>query len=184
MKVLNLFAYTGIASLVAAKAGAEVTHIDASKKAIGWARENQTLAGLGDAADPLDLRRRGEIRRARGSGAATATTGSSSTRRNSAAGRRARSGTSSPTSRACSRACVGAALGDAAVSDPHRLLDPRLLPVDPRARRRVPGRPRRPPRVGRAGAAARRAAGGSCRRRCSAVVARWLSGEPCRRRGG
>ena len=47
-KILNLFAYTGIASLVAAKAGAEVTHIDASKKAIGWARENQTAAGLGD----------------------------------------------------------------------------------------------------------------------------------------
>lgn len=47
-KVLNLFAYTGIASLVAAKAGAEVVHIDASKKAIGWARENQTTAGLDD----------------------------------------------------------------------------------------------------------------------------------------
>ena len=47
-KVLNLFGYTGIASLVAAKAGAEVVHIDASKKAIGWARENQAAAGLGD----------------------------------------------------------------------------------------------------------------------------------------
>lgn len=46
VKVLNLFAYTGIASLVAARAGAAVTHIDASKKAIGWARENQTLANL------------------------------------------------------------------------------------------------------------------------------------------
>jgi 23S rRNA (cytosine1962-C5)-methyltransferase len=46
VKILNLFAYTGIASLVAARAGAAVTHIDASKKAIGWARENQTLAGL------------------------------------------------------------------------------------------------------------------------------------------
>jgi 23S rRNA (cytosine1962-C5)-methyltransferase len=45
-RVLNLFAYTGIASLVAAKAGAEVVHIDASKKAIGWARENQASAGL------------------------------------------------------------------------------------------------------------------------------------------
>ncbi|MEN9894161.1 MAG: hypothetical protein RIR97_13 [Pseudomonadota bacterium] len=48
VKVLNLFGYTGVASLVAASAGAEVTHVDASKKAIGWARENQTLAGLGD----------------------------------------------------------------------------------------------------------------------------------------
>ncbi len=46
VKVLNLFGYTGIASLVAAKAGAAVTHIDASKKAIGWARENQALGGL------------------------------------------------------------------------------------------------------------------------------------------
>ncbi|WP_110032339.1 class I SAM-dependent rRNA methyltransferase [Hoeflea marina] len=46
MKVLNLFGYTGVASLVAARAGAEVTHVDASKKAIVWARENQALAGL------------------------------------------------------------------------------------------------------------------------------------------
>jgi 23S rRNA (cytosine1962-C5)-methyltransferase len=46
--VLNLFGYTGVASLVAAKAGAEVTHVDASKKAIGWARENQALARLED----------------------------------------------------------------------------------------------------------------------------------------
>ncbi|MCG5475299.1 MAG: class I SAM-dependent rRNA methyltransferase [Sinorhizobium fredii] len=44
LKVLNLFGYTGVASLVAAKAGAEVTHVDASKKAIGWARENQAMA--------------------------------------------------------------------------------------------------------------------------------------------
>lgn len=48
VRVLNLFGYTGLASLVAARAGAEVTHIDASKKAIGWARENQERAGLGD----------------------------------------------------------------------------------------------------------------------------------------
>jgi len=47
-KVLNLFGYTGVASLIAAEAGAEVTHVDASKKAIGWARENQQLARLGD----------------------------------------------------------------------------------------------------------------------------------------
>ena len=43
VKVLNLFGYTGVASLVAARAGTEVTHVDASKKAIGWARENQAL---------------------------------------------------------------------------------------------------------------------------------------------
>ncbi len=46
VKVLNLFGYTGLASLVAARAGAEVTHVDASRKAIGWARENQEMAGL------------------------------------------------------------------------------------------------------------------------------------------
>jgi len=46
LKVLNLFGYTGVASLVAAAAGAEVTHVDASKKAIGWARENQTLGRM------------------------------------------------------------------------------------------------------------------------------------------
>ena len=48
VRVLNLFGYTGLASLVAARAGAHVTHVDASKKAIGWARENQEVARLGD----------------------------------------------------------------------------------------------------------------------------------------
>lgn len=47
-KLLNLFGYTGLASLVAARAGAHVTHVDASKKAIGWARENQEVADLAD----------------------------------------------------------------------------------------------------------------------------------------
>ena len=45
-KVLNLFGYTGLASLAAAQAGAAVTHVDASKKSVAWARENQTLSGL------------------------------------------------------------------------------------------------------------------------------------------
>jgi 23S rRNA (cytosine1962-C5)-methyltransferase len=48
-RVLNLFAYTGAATLLAAHAGAEVTHVDASKKAVTWARENQTASGLKDA---------------------------------------------------------------------------------------------------------------------------------------
>jgi 23S rRNA (cytosine1962-C5)-methyltransferase len=48
VKVLNLFGYTGVASLIAAHAGAHVTHVDASKKAIGWARENQDVAGLNE----------------------------------------------------------------------------------------------------------------------------------------
>jgi len=47
-RVLNLFGYTGVASLVCAAAGAAVTHVDASKKAIGWARENAELSGLAD----------------------------------------------------------------------------------------------------------------------------------------
>lgn len=45
-RVLNLFGYTGAASLLAAKAGAEVTHIDASKKAVSWGRENQRASNL------------------------------------------------------------------------------------------------------------------------------------------
>ncbi|ESQ89515.1 SAM-dependent methyltransferase [Asticcacaulis sp. AC460] len=49
MRVLNLFGYTGVASLVAASAGAKVTHVDASKKAIGWARDNAALSGLAEA---------------------------------------------------------------------------------------------------------------------------------------
>ena len=48
-RVLNLFGYTGVASLVMAAAGAHVTHVDASKKAVGWARENAELSGLADA---------------------------------------------------------------------------------------------------------------------------------------
>jgi 23S rRNA (cytosine1962-C5)-methyltransferase len=44
--VLNLFGYTGLASLAAAAMGASVTHVDASKKSLAWARENQTISGL------------------------------------------------------------------------------------------------------------------------------------------
>ena len=47
--MLNLFAYTGAASLLAASAGAEVTHVDASKKAIAWAKQNQAVSKLGEA---------------------------------------------------------------------------------------------------------------------------------------
>jgi len=49
VNVLNLFAYTGIASLFAAKAGAKVTHLDASRPAITWANENRDLNGMQDA---------------------------------------------------------------------------------------------------------------------------------------
>ncbi len=47
-RVLNLFGYTGVASLACAAAGAQVTHVDASKKAIAWARENAEMSGLAD----------------------------------------------------------------------------------------------------------------------------------------
>jgi 23S rRNA (cytosine1962-C5)-methyltransferase len=48
-RILNLFGYTGVASLVCAAAGAEVTHVDASKKSVAWARENAELSGLSGA---------------------------------------------------------------------------------------------------------------------------------------
>jgi 23S rRNA (cytosine1962-C5)-methyltransferase len=46
VNVLNLFGYTGLASLAAAAAGARVTHVDASKKSVTWAREDQSLSDL------------------------------------------------------------------------------------------------------------------------------------------
>ena len=47
-RVLNLFGYTGAATLLAAQAGAHVTHVDASKKAIAWGKENQKASSLED----------------------------------------------------------------------------------------------------------------------------------------
>jgi 23S rRNA (cytosine1962-C5)-methyltransferase len=69
-EVLNLFGYTGLASLACASARAKVTHVDASKKAIGFARDNQREAGLAEAPirwicdDALTFVKR-EIRRGR-----------------------------------------------------------------------------------------------------------------------
>ncbi|MBQ5329876.1 MAG: class I SAM-dependent methyltransferase [Oscillospiraceae bacterium] len=48
VNVLNLFAYTGGATLACAAAGASVTHVDASKGMVAWARENAALSGLSD----------------------------------------------------------------------------------------------------------------------------------------
>jgi 23S rRNA (cytosine1962-C5)-methyltransferase len=48
VNILNLFGYTGLATLAVAAAGAKVTHVDASKKSIAWARQNQALSGLQD----------------------------------------------------------------------------------------------------------------------------------------
>lgn len=47
-RVLNLFGYTGVATLACAAAGAEVTHVDASKKSVAYARENADQSGLAD----------------------------------------------------------------------------------------------------------------------------------------
>ncbi len=69
-EVLNLFGYTGLGSLACASVGAKVTHVDASKKAIGFAKDNQNAAGLSDAPirwicdDALSFVKR-EIRRGR-----------------------------------------------------------------------------------------------------------------------
>lgn len=49
IRVLNLFAYTGGATLAAASAGARVTHVDASKGMVGWAKENAVASGLENA---------------------------------------------------------------------------------------------------------------------------------------
>jgi len=49
ISVLNLFAYTGGATLAAAAAGAQVTHVDASKGMVGWAKENARSSGLEEA---------------------------------------------------------------------------------------------------------------------------------------
>lgn len=49
IRVLNLFAYTGGATVAAASAGAQVTHVDASRGMVTWAKENAVLSGLADA---------------------------------------------------------------------------------------------------------------------------------------
>jgi 23S rRNA (cytosine1962-C5)-methyltransferase len=48
INVLNLFGYTGLATLASAVAGAKVTHVDASKKSVSWARDNQALSNLAE----------------------------------------------------------------------------------------------------------------------------------------
>lgn len=69
-RMLDLFGYTGAASIVAAKAGYEVTHVDASKTSLAWARENAAISGLPEDAvrwvldDALGYARR-DARRAR-----------------------------------------------------------------------------------------------------------------------
>ena len=49
IRVLNLFAYTGAASVACAKSGASVCHVDAAKGMVAWAKENARVSGLADA---------------------------------------------------------------------------------------------------------------------------------------
>jgi 23S rRNA (cytosine1962-C5)-methyltransferase len=69
-EILNLFGYTGAASVLAARAGLTVTHVDASKQSVAWARENAQRSGLGERElrvvvdDALSFARR-EVRRGR-----------------------------------------------------------------------------------------------------------------------
>lgn len=93
IKVLNLFAYTGGATLAAAAAGASVTHVDASKGMVNWAKENAAVSGLSD--KPIrwlvdDCTKLSSARSAE----ATTTTRSSWTRRPTEEDQRARSGKS------------------------------------------------------------------------------------------
>lgn len=75
-RLLNLFAYTGALSLVAARAGYHVTHVDASKTSIAWARENARASGLAEDAlrvlldDALAFARREQRRGAKYAGIA------------------------------------------------------------------------------------------------------------------
>ena len=92
IKVLNLFAYTGGATLAAAAAGASVTHVDASKGMVNWAKENAAVSGLSD--KPIRwLVTAPNLSSAR-SAEATTTTRSSWTRRPTEEDQRARSGKS------------------------------------------------------------------------------------------
>jgi 23S rRNA (cytosine1962-C5)-methyltransferase len=70
-RLLNLFGYSGLASVLAARVGYEATHVDASRAALAWTRENQALSGLPDNAlrvvleDALQFARREARRGAR-----------------------------------------------------------------------------------------------------------------------
>ena len=65
VRVLHLFAYTGLATLAVAAAGGRVAHVDAARPAVAWARRNAAANGLDGRPDPLARRRRPGLRRAR-----------------------------------------------------------------------------------------------------------------------
>ena len=91
--VLHLFAHTGATTLALAQAGARVTHVDASRPAVAWARRNADLSGLADRPSAGSSTTPSTSPSARPA-AGVATTASSSTRRASGTGRAARAGSS------------------------------------------------------------------------------------------
>ncbi len=104
-RVLNLFGYTGAASLLAAAEGAEVTHVDASKKAIQWGKDNQAASKLGLPPFAGCSMTRRSSQRAR-CGGGRPNTSFSSIPPSSGAGPMAKSGICSRACRRCStRAC-------------------------------------------------------------------------------
>ena len=88
IRVLNLFAYTGGATVACAAAGAQVCHVDAAKGMVNWARENARVSGLSDAGSSTTARNLSSVR----SAAARCMTPSSWTRRATAAAPGERSG--------------------------------------------------------------------------------------------
>jgi len=105
-RLLNLFGYTGVASVLAAQAGYEVTHVDASKTSVSWTRENAQLSGLAPDAlrlvvdDALAYTRREARRKSRYSVVLLDPP-------HHGRGRRARPGSSRSTPRSWSRRCRG-----------------------------------------------------------------------------
>ena len=102
IRVLNLFGYTGGATLACLAAGASVTHVDASKGMVAWARENAAASELADRPAAGSWTTAPSLCSVR-SAAAAAMTLSSWTRRAMAAARAARSGSSRTTSTTSSR---------------------------------------------------------------------------------
>lgn len=92
VRVLNLFGYTGAATLACLAAGAHVTHVDASKGMVAWGRENAALSGLGGTGRCVGLPTTAANSCRGNSAGAMSTTVSSWIRPPTAAGREARCG--------------------------------------------------------------------------------------------
>ncbi len=101
LKVINLFGYTGMATAAAARAGAEVTHVDASKHAVSWASRNIEHSGLAKRPSAGWWKMPANIYNGKPNGNPIMTA-SSSTHRSLAAGRMAGSGATLKTLPICS----------------------------------------------------------------------------------